>query len=166
MIKISRWRLRLLNFVSTSMSRPKSLNWDREIHRDLKILAFLDSLSRSRSRSAWIFVFSWQDFSIRRDFSSFSDSKGLDNVEISWQISTVSWQSQHVSTNLDKHLNASKSRLKSLDFKNLDREKKKLISTVKKISTLKKVGLDTKDVLNLDLNCSQLSRPPGLKKNL
>ncbi len=85
-------RLRYLDFVSTSTSRPKSLNRDREIRRDLKILAFLDSLSRSRSRSAWVFVFSCRDFSIRRDFSSFSDSKGLDNVEISRQISTASRQ--------------------------------------------------------------------------
>ncbi len=55
-----------------SMSRPKSLDQDREIHQDLKILAFLDSSSRSRSRSGWILAFSSQDFSIRQDFSSFS----------------------------------------------------------------------------------------------
>ncbi len=57
-INISRSRSRLLDFVSTTMSRPKSLDRDREIRRDLKFLAFLDSLSRSRPRSAWIFVFS------------------------------------------------------------------------------------------------------------
>ncbi len=67
-IEISRSRSRLLDFVSTTMSRPKSLDRDREIRRDLKFLAFLVSLSRSRPRSAWIFVFSRQDFSIRRDF--------------------------------------------------------------------------------------------------
>ncbi len=125
-------RSRLLNFVWTTMSRPKSLDRDRVICRDLKILEFLDSLSWSRSRSAWIFVFSRRDFSILQDFSSFSDSKGLNNVEISRQISTASWQISTISTrldNLDKNLNSSKSRLKSLDFKNLDREKKKLIST-------------------------------------
>ena len=38
--------------------------------------------------------------------------------------------------NLDKNLDTSLSRLKSLDFKNLDREKKKLISIVEKISTV------------------------------
>jgi hypothetical protein len=116
------------------MSRPKSLDRDQEICQDLKILALLDSLSRSRSRSAWIFVFSRRDFSVRRDFSSFSDSKSLYNVEISQQILTASRQIStnldSVSTNLenldnlDKNLDASKSRLKSLDFKNLDRDKK------------------------------------------
>ncbi len=86
------------------MSRPKSLDQDREIRQDLKFSAFLDSLSRSRPRSAWIFVFSRRDFSIRRDF--------LTNLDC-------------VSTNLE-NLDASKSRLKNLDFKNLDQEKKKL----------------------------------------
>jgi hypothetical protein len=95
-------RLRLLDFVSTSMSRPKSLDQDSEIRRDLKILAFLNSLSRSRSRSAWIFVFSRQDFSIRQDFSSFSDSKGLVNVEISREILTASQQISKIWTRLDK----------------------------------------------------------------
>jgi hypothetical protein len=37
---------------------------------------------------------------------------------------------------LDKNLDAAKSQLKSLDFKYLDREKKKFVLTVKKISTL------------------------------
>ncbi len=134
MIEKSRSRSRFLDLVSTSMSRPKSLDRDQEIRRDLKILAFLDSLSRSRS--AWIFVFSHRDFSIRQDFSSFSDSKGLDNVEISRQISTASrlrldksQQSRQISMcldNLDKNLDATKSRLKSLDFKNLDRDKIKV----------------------------------------
>ena len=59
---------------------------------------------------------------MRQDFSSFSDFKGLDNVEISRQISTISMRLD----NLDK------------------------VSTVEKISTLKKVGLDTKDIFDLD----------------
>jgi hypothetical protein len=67
-IEISRSRSRYLDFVSTTMSRPKSLDRDREIRLDLKFSAFLDSLSRSRPRSAWIFVFSRRDFSIRQDF--------------------------------------------------------------------------------------------------
>ncbi len=149
-VKKSWSRSRLLNFVSTSISRPKSLNQDWKIHRDLKILAFLDSLSRSRLRSAWIFAFSHQDFSIRWDFSSFSDSKGLNNVKISQQILTASWQistnldaSWQISTismcldNLDKNIDTSKSRLKSLDFKNLNREKNPVL-TVEKIFTLQK----------------------------
>ncbi len=141
-----------LDFVSTSMSRPKSLHRDREIRRDLKILAFLDSLFGSRLRSAWILIFSCWDFSIRRDFSSFSDSKGLDNVEISQQILTISTRLD----NLDKNLDASKSWVKSLNFKNLDREKKNWSWHFKKVS------LDTKDVLDLDLDWSRLLRPPGL----
>ncbi len=39
---------------------------------------------------------------------------------------------------LNKNLDTAKFQLKSLNFKNLNREKKKLISTVKKISTLQK----------------------------
>ncbi len=49
-IEISRSRLRNLDFVSTPPSSPKSLDRDREICRDMKFLANLDSLSRSRSR--------------------------------------------------------------------------------------------------------------------
>ena len=141
-IEISRSRSRLLDFVSTTMSRPKSLDRDREICRDLKFSAFLDSLSRSRPRSAWIFAFSRRDFSIRRDFRpwqcrDFSTnldrvSTNLENLDVSRQISTISTRLD----NLDKNLDASKSQLKSHNFKNLDQEKKKLISTVKKISTL------------------------------
>ncbi len=122
-----------LNSVKKCVStKSRSLDRYREICRDLKISAFLDSLSWSRSRSAWIFVFSRRDFSIRRDFSSFSDSKGLDK---SWLRLDKSWKSRRVLTNLDnldKNLDASKSQLKNLDFKNLNREKKKLISTIQK----------------------------------
>ncbi len=95
-IEKSRSRSRFLDLVSTSMSRPKSLNRDREIHQDLKILAFLDSLSRSRSRSAWIFVFSRWDFSTNLNCI-------LTNLDKSWQILTnldnldVSWQSRQKS---------------------------------------------------------------------
>ena len=108
-IEKSRLRSRFLDLVSTSMFRPKSLDRDREIRRDLKILAFLDSLSRSRSRSAWIFVFSRWDFSTNLDCILTNldcDSTNLDN--------------------LDKNLDATKSRLKSLDFKNLNRDKIKV----------------------------------------
>jgi hypothetical protein len=51
---------------------------------------------------------------------------------------------------LDENLDAAKSGLKSLDFKNLDREKK--------------AALDRSRRLNL--NCSQLSSTPGLDRLL
>ncbi len=133
------------------MSRLKSLDRGREIHRDLKNSAFLDSLSLSRSRSARIFAFSRQDFSISRDFSSFSDSKGLDNVKISRQILLrldKSRQSARVST-----ISTKISTRQYLDWKVLI-----LKISIKK----KKSGLHTKDSLDLDLNSSRLSRPPGL----
>jgi hypothetical protein len=61
--------------------------------------------------------------------------------------------------NLDKNLNAAKSKRKSLDFKNLDREKKnsgldvmdnldnlkKLISTLRTFSISISIGLDCRD---------------------
>ncbi len=55
----------------------------------------------------------------------------LDKSRKSWRVSTNL-------NNLNKNLDASKSRLKNLDFKNLNREKKKLISTAEKISTIQK----------------------------
>jgi hypothetical protein len=50
----------------------------------------------------------------------------------------------------------------SIETLNLDTGREP-VSTVEKISTLKKVGLDTKDVLDLDLEWSQLSRLLGLQ---
>ncbi len=58
---------------------------------------------------------------------------------------------------LDKYLDKDKSWLKNLDFKNLDREKKNGHSR-----RFSKVSLDTKDILDLDLDWSQLLRPPTL----
>ncbi len=139
-------RSRLLVFVSTSMSRLKSLDRGREIHWDLKNLAFLDSLSWSRLRSVRIFAFSRQNFSIRRDFSSFSDSKGLDNVKISQQMLLrldKSRQSGCVSTISTKI--SPMSWLKSLDFKNLDQEKKNLVSTLRTVSISISIRLDCWD---------------------
>jgi hypothetical protein len=118
---------RFLDLASTSMSRPKSLNPDQTIHQDLKISVFLDSLSWSRLRKAWIFAFSCQDLSICSDFSSFSDSKGLNNVEISWQILMRLDKFQQIFVhlyNLDKNLDATKSQLKSLDLKNFTKKNK------------------------------------------
>ncbi len=114
-------RSRFLDLVSTSMSRPKSLDRDREIRRDLKILAFLDSLSQSGSRSAWIFVFSRRDFSTNLDCIS----TNLDCVLTNLNKSRQSRQILTISMCLD-NLDATKSGLKSLDFKNLDRDKIKV----------------------------------------
>ena len=153
-VKKSRSRSRLLDFVSTSMSKPKSLNRDREIHRDLKISAFLDNLSRSRSRSAWIFAFSHRDFSIRQDFSSFSDSKGLDNVEISQQCQDFSTNIDCVSTNLDnldKNLNWKVSILKiSIEKKKVDLDRWENLNNSKKLVLTRRtfsisIGLDCRD---------------------
>jgi hypothetical protein len=86
-------------------------------------------------------------------------SKSLDK---SIQYLKKSWLSQFISMvlislhDLDKNINAAKSWLKSLNFKNIDREK------IKRSQRFSKVGLDTKDILDLDLDWSQLSRPPGL----
>jgi hypothetical protein len=135
--KSSSRQSRNLDFVSTSMSRPKSLDRDREICRGMEILSFLDSLSRSRSRSKWIYEYFSSRFLNSLRLLSFSYSKCLHNVQISLQILIRL-------DNLDKNLDKTKSRLKSLNFKNLDPDKKKFISTGFK-------------------SLSRLSRPPGLK---
>ncbi len=78
------------------------------------------------------------------------------NLEKSWQISKISISLESLN-NLDKNLDAAKYWFKSLDFKNLDREKKlscldskdnldtfqKLISTDREISI--SIGLDCWD---------------------
>jgi hypothetical protein len=61
---------------------------------------------------------------------------------------------------LNKNLDTAKSQLKSLNFKNLNREKKVDLDRQEKSRHFKKVSLDTKDFLDLDW--SRLSRPPGL----
>ncbi len=156
-IEISRSRLRNLDFVSTRPKSPKSLD------RDLKFSAFLDSLSRSRPRSEWIFAFSRRDFSIRRDFrprqcQDFSTnldcvSRNLENLDVSRQISTIST----CLDNLDKNLDASKSRLKNLDFKNLDREKKKVdLDRQENLDNLKKLVLTRRTFsisISIGLDC-------------
>jgi hypothetical protein len=140
-IEKSRSRSRFLDLVSTSMSRPKSLDRDQEIRRDLKILAFLDSLSRSRSRSAWIFVFSCRDF-----------STNLDCVSTNLN-------------NLDKNLDATKSRLKSLDFKNLDREKKKVdLNVMDNLDRFQKL-VSTRWTFSISIGLERQD-PPSLKKSL
>ncbi len=130
-VEKSRSRSRLLDFVSKSMSQTKSL--------------------------AWIFVFSSWDFSICRDFSSYSDSKGLNNVKISQQISTASQQISTISTclnNLDKNLDVSKSWLKSLNLKNLDWEKQSWSWPSRKSRHLKKfVSTLRTFMISIDLDC-------------
>ncbi len=67
------------------MPRPKSLDGDREICRDLEILSFLDSSSREVSGFLHI---SCPDFSIRRDFIFILKmSRFLDK---SWFVLTIS----------------------------------------------------------------------------
>ena len=83
-------------------------------------------------------------------FFSKSLDKYLDYLEkawLSWFISIV-WISLN---DLDKNFDTAKSQLKSLNFKNDGHSQR-----------FSKVSLDTKDVLDLDLDGSQLSRPPGL----
>ncbi len=54
-IEISRPRSRYLDLVSTLPSSHKSLDRDRETHRDMTFLANLESLSRSRSRVSQLY---------------------------------------------------------------------------------------------------------------
>ncbi len=57
---------------------------------------------------------------------------------------------------LDKNLDTAKSRLKSLDFKNLDRDKIEVdLDRRENLDKFLKTGLDAKDVLNLDLDWSR-----------
>ena len=112
-IEISRSRSRNLDFVSTRPKSPKSLDRDREIRRDLKFLAFLDSLSRSRPRSAWIFVFSRRDFSIRRNFRPRQCRDFSTNLDKSRLRLDKSRKSRRVSTNLDNLVTSRQSRQKS-----------------------------------------------------
>ncbi len=120
----SRWS-RYLDFVSTTMSRPKSLDRDREIVEIWNFWHF-STVCLDLDREVQGFLY----FLV--EISQSVETLGLNNVEISRQILTIST----CLDNLDKNLNASQSRLKNLNFKNLDREKKKLISTVEKISTI------------------------------
>ncbi len=83
-------------------------------------------------------------------------NKNLDYLEKAWLSRFISIVSISLN-NLDKNLDTAKSQLKSLDFKNLDREKKnsgldmmdnldgfqKLVSTRRTFSIL--IGLDCRD---------------------
>ncbi len=168
-IEISRSRLRNLDFVSTRPKSPKSLDRDQEICQDMTFLGNLDSFSRSRSRVSQCYHSSRSRFLNLSRFLSLKSWKSLDYVEKSrkFSINLKSLESldlsRFVSTilicldNLDKYLDKDKSRPKNLDFKNLDREKKKvdldvmeildgfqkLVSTRRTI--LISIGLDCRD---------------------
>ncbi len=109
-----------------------------------------------------------QDFSICWDFWAWSLEKVLKKSRLCWKISKIldkSRKSRFVLTisicldNLKKYLDKDKSRQKNLDFKNLEREKKKvdlgvmdildsfqkLVSTRRTISILISIGLDCRD---------------------
>ncbi len=77
-----------------------------------KCVDFCIFLSRFLNPSRLFIIFRLKSLRQCRDF--------LTNLDASQQISTISTRLN----NLDKNLNVSKSQLKSLDFKNLDREKK------------------------------------------
>ncbi len=116
------------------------------------MLGFLHFLSRFLNPSRLFIIFGLKRSRQCQDFST--------NLNVFWQISTILMRLN----NLYKNLDASKSQLKSLDFKNLDLEKKNFWSWHDGIiPTLKKVDVNTKDNLDLDLDWSRLSRQPGLK---
>jgi hypothetical protein len=115
-----------------------------------------------------------RDFSICRDFWAWSLKKVLKKSRLCREISKIlekSRKSRFVSTisicldDLDKYLDKDKSRRKNLDFKNLDREKKKvdldvmdildgyqkLVSTRRTISISISIGLDCRDPQGYDL---------------
>ncbi len=104
-VEISWPRLRNLNFVSTPLSSPKSLDQDREICRDLNFLANLDSLSRSWSRVSQFYHFSQSRFLNLSRFLSLKSFKyrywdiltnleNLDSLNLSEQSRWKSWSSQ------------------------------------------------------------------------
>jgi hypothetical protein len=89
--------------------------------------------------------------------SRFLDKSGCisTNFDKSWCVSTNL-------NSLNKNLDVTKSRLKRLDFKNLNQEKKSDLDMMDNLDTINNSGLDTKDNLDLNLNWSQLLRSPGL----
>jgi hypothetical protein len=112
------------------MPRPKSLNRDREICRDLEILSFLDSSSRSRSRSKWIFAYFLSRFlnSARLYFHT-------QNVSIMSRFLDKSWFVSTISTILTKILTRQSLDWKVLILKISTKTNKKFVSTVKKFLT-------------------------------
>ncbi len=124
-------RLRNLDFVSTPPSSFKSLDQDQEICWDMKFLANLDSLSRSRSRVSQYYHISWSRFLNLSRFLAWSTSKMSRYLDKSQKVSIYL-------ESLNENFNTALPQLKSLNFKNLNREKIYLVSTWWIISTLKK----------------------------
>ena len=98
---VEKSRLSFFNFVSTC-PEPKSFNQDQEICQDLEILAFLDSLSQSQSRSKWILAYFSLRFLNTSQLYIIFRLKKFNNVEISWQIliclnkwPSLDWRSLH-----------------------------------------------------------------------
>jgi len=73
-----------------------------------------------------------------------------------------SWESQFISMISIKVWTQPSLGCKSLDFKNLNLEKKSLSRHDGHSWRFSKVGLDTKDILDLNLDWSRLLRPPTL----
>ncbi len=153
------------------MSRPKSRDRDREFVKIRKFWRFSTvCLDLDRELVNFI-IFLGRDFSICQDFWAWCTSKSLKNVKISRQISLrlnkswknslrldKSWQSWYVSTLSTKISTRQSLDWKSLDFKNLEREKKcdldcrenldtwkKLVSTRRTFSISISIGLDCRD---------------------
>ncbi len=166
-IKTSRFRFNIN--VQTKKSRSRLRNLSRSDNFGIswqffsisieKCVDFCIFSSRFLNPSRLFIIFRLKRPQQCRDFSTNLDCvlTNLDNLDKSRQISTIS-------TRLDKNLDASKSQLKSLDFKNLDREKKSWSRHDGHSRRFSKVSLDTMDVLDLDLDWSRTSRPPGLPK--
>ncbi len=152
------------------MSRPKSLDQDREFVEIRKFRHF-STVFLDLGRELFNFIiFLGRDFSLCRDFWAWCTSKSLKNVEISRQISLrldKSWKSSLRLNNLDTSRQSwQKSRrvqvsTEKVSILKISSKKKKMRSRLsRKSQHLKKVSLDVKDVLDLDR--SWLSRPPGL----
>ncbi len=126
----------LKKLVSTSMSRPKSLNQDREIRQDLKILVFLDREVRG-------FLYFLVEISQSVETHNFQTQKALtmsrflDKSRQSWLRLNKSWQSWRVSTILTKISTRQSLYWKVSILKILTEKKKKLISI--------SIGLDCRD---------------------
>jgi hypothetical protein len=176
-VEIETSRFRLDISVQTKKSRSRSRNSSRSenfgVSRQFvlisikKCMDFCIFLSRFLNPSRLFIIFRLKRLWQCQDFLTNLDwvSTNLENLDASRQISTISTRLN----NLDKNLDASKSWLKSLDWKvsilKISTEKKKSWSRHDGHSwRFSKVSLDVKGVLDLNLDWSRLLRPPGLWK--
>jgi hypothetical protein len=116
----------------------------RYLDKSWKVSKFLKSLENLEK--------SWKSWKVSKILKSL---KNLEKSQKSWQSLFVSTISINISTKIN------------LDWKisiwKISTEKKKSWSRLwRKSWHFKKVSLDTKDILDLDLDWSWLSRPPGL----